>query len=199
CVSRLQNEQRELRDQLEIVLLKNDELQKTVEREKIAAGVEMKRNLENSKKIKEAEELKTNSLRTELQQTTKQYTEKLASLQLEKESVDAALEKINVKMEGLLAREVRYKKNIIELEERVVVGQDKVRQTISYQLGYAILQAGKSFHGFFSLPQSLVRIRRDAKNRKQAKLLRITGSRPMPRKEVLQTEPTRIVSSNDLQ
>src|SRR5690606_22245741 len=31
------------------------------------------------------------------------------------------------------------------------------------------------------------------------KLLRITGSRPMPRKEVLQTEPTRIVSSNDLQ
>ncbi len=198
-ISRLQDEQREARGQLEMLSQKNEQLQKTIEREKIAAGVELKRNLETSKKNTEAEELRTNSLRTELQQTTKQYVEKLANLQLEKQSVDAALEKINVKMEGLLAREIRYKKNIIELEERVIVGQDKVRQTISYQLGYAILQAGKSFHGFISLPQSLIRIRREAKNRKQAKLLRLTGSRRIPRKEGLQTGSAHIVSSNDLQ
>ncbi len=93
---------------------------------------------------------------------------------LQKEFTDLTdkYERNKVNLTGLFAREAKYKLSIDDLKEQIEREKENSYQTISYQLGYSILQAGKSFRGFLRLPTELVRIKKEAKRRKIAKMER---------------------------
>ena len=97
--------------------------------------------------------------------------EKSALIAVQKEFADLTekYEKSKVNLAGLFARETRYKKNIEELQALVEREKSNSYKTISYQLGYAILQAGKSLRGFVRLPVEIAKIRKEAKRRKAVK------------------------------
>ncbi|AHG65835.1 glycosyltransferase family protein [Advenella mimigardefordensis] len=105
----------------------------------------------------------------ELESRLEAALERVHVVEENKNKLDLELEKIRVKMNGLSAREIRYKQQIAEFDDKFVEAQDKLRGTISFQLGYAILQAGKSLHGLFHLPTALFKIRKVAKQRKLSK------------------------------
>ncbi|HDL5490456.1 TPA: glycosyltransferase, partial [Mannheimia haemolytica] len=59
----------------------------------------------------------------------------------------------------------------ILLEQKNIEENRNLERMISYQLGYALINACKSFSGFISLPSELLKIRKLAKDKKQQKLL----------------------------
>lgn len=78
-------------------------------------------------------------------------------------------ERIQVNFVGLAAREERYRKTIESLEARVVSEREAGYKTISYQIGYALVQSTKSVSNFFRLPGALLQIRQEARDRKKIK------------------------------
>lgn len=89
-----------------------------------------------------------------------------ADLEQKWKELEEKYERASVNLTGLFAREQRYKQNISDLEERIVKEREKAYQTISYQVGYAFVQAGKSFSGFCRLPGQLLRVRKESRQRK---------------------------------
>ncbi len=89
-----------------------------------------------------------------------------STIESEWKELNAKYERASVNLTGLFAREQRYKQNISALEEKVELEKEKAYQTISYQLGYALVQAGKSVSGFCRLPSQLLKIRKESRQRK---------------------------------
>ncbi len=97
--------------------------------------------------------------------------------------LEKKFERASINLTGLFAREQRYKQNISALEDRIVSEREKAYQTISYQVGYAFMQAGKSVKGFFRLPAQLFRIRKQSRLKKtqledKKKIIRLEA--PLP-------------------
>lgn len=88
------------------------------------------------------------------------------TIESELKGLNAKYERASVNLTGLFAREKRYKQNISALEEKIEHEKEKAYQTISYQLGYALVQAGKSVSGFCRLPSQLLKIRKESRQRK---------------------------------
>ena len=107
---------------------------------------------------------------------SEEFEQKLLVALKEKNATEAELSELKaihhrtqVNLSGLAAREERYRKNIESLEHRLVIERDSGYKTISYQLGYALIQSTKSFANFLRLPGSLLQIRKEGRRRKQEK------------------------------
>ncbi len=90
-----------------------------------------------------------------------------------------SVDKLNRNIAGLQAREKKYIFNISELEksnnelrkqkQNAEMRAERLRGTISFRLGNALLQAGKSWYGFTQLPKTLVKLHIDAKKIRDTK------------------------------
>lgn len=107
-----------------------------------------------------------------------------AKLKARLEELNGQYEKKIVVLQGLLSREQRYKTIINELETKASHEREKAYGTISYQLGYSILQAGKSIGGLFRLPMALLRLRHIAKQKRIA-AKRMRDSRDLDKKNAI--------------
>lgn len=224
-ITRLYETGREARDRLEQTLksLQSDKerLQKTID-EKRNVHQSLKAELAiTTEQLKEAlnresevratlsSELTWNKNRVaELERKLAYEQERHSQHITEFKELEEKHKRTEINLAGLLAREQRYKKNISMLEETVVREKEKASETISYQVGYSILQAGRSFSGLLRLPTALLKISKDARARKvtkrNSKMVEV-GSRPtvlLPDTESKSTASTlmdaRITSENVL-
>jgi len=102
----------------------------------------------------------------ELEKAQTAQGKQLESLQRELTEVEQKRQKLQTNITGLLAREVKYRKSIDELQQKIAEEKEKAYEMISYKLGYALIQAGKSWGAFFGLPKTLLNIHNDAKQRR---------------------------------
>ena len=79
------------------------------------------------------------------------------------------LQTLTTHYKGLLAREQRYKKEILSLQRRVKhegkLHEQRVKNTLAFQLGTVILRATNSISGLLALPGALWEIRAEARRR----------------------------------
>ncbi len=111
----------------------------------------------------------------------RKYKEKISALekQMSSKKSPVNLDKLQENLNGLQARELRYLEKISFLEKnnRILQQQkansdtkaENLRGTISFRLGNALLQAGKSWHGFARLPKVLLELRTDAQAKRNTK------------------------------
>lgn len=139
---------------------------------KLSLDLEQKRLSElqlGKEKIKlEDDKAVADKLRLSAADALEKEKDEHAKQKVQFEELNGQYEKKIVVLQGLLSREERYKAIINELETKASHEKEKAYGTISYQLGYSILQAGKSIRGFFRLPMALLRIRHIAKQRRVA-------------------------------
>lgn len=70
-------------------------------------------------------------------------------------------------------RHLERRLRTVELQKAQALQQvEQTRKTLSFQLGYALLHAFKSWSSFIGLPRELVRIHKEGKVRRQRKLLK---------------------------
>jgi|WetSurMetagenome_2_1015567.scaffolds.fasta_scaffold00497_19 hypothetical protein len=68
----------------------------------------------------------------------------------------------------------------------------QTHETISYQLGYAIIQATKSWRGFFRLPSEIIRMNREARRRRKDSLpSKSSSDKEKPRSGHVETTDSR--------
>lgn len=115
------------------------------------------------------------------------------ALQEERQQLLAQLDKMTVNYVGMKGREKRWNVEKKRLEDRLnnvetslkkmttnflgmkgrerqwLARADAVKNTISFRLGTSILNAGKSWRGFFALPGELLRLRKEARKRRAAR------------------------------
>ncbi|WP_081955249.1 glycosyltransferase [Achromobacter sp. RTa] len=72
-----------------------------------------------------------------------------------------------------LERRIR---NLEQQKAQALLQVEQTRKTLSFQLGYALLHAFKSWSSFIGLPGELIRIHKDGKERRKRKLLKQTGA-----------------------
>ncbi|BBB30256.1 glycosyl transferase family 1 [Neptunomonas japonica JAMM 1380] len=101
----------------------------------------------------------------------KVLTEREKNLNKEKDALKKEIVKLNIKLvkeedkyKGMLAREKSYQNQISLIDSKI----DKVKKTISFQLGYSIIQATKSWSGLVNLPSEIFRINKESKLRAKA-------------------------------
>jgi glycosyltransferase involved in cell wall biosynthesis/spore maturation protein CgeB/SAM-dependent methyltransferase len=68
-----------------------------------------------------------------------------------------------------LERRIR---NLEQAKTQALLQVEQTRKTLSFQLGYALLHAFKSWSSFIGLPGELIRIHRDGKERRKRKLMK---------------------------
>ncbi|WP_288229466.1 glycosyltransferase [uncultured Desulfovibrio sp.] len=115
------------------------------------------------------------------------------ALQEERQQLRAQIDKMTINYTGMKGREKRWnaEKKLLESrlrnveaslkkmtanflgmkgrEQQWLAREDAAKNTISFRLGASILNAGKSWRGFFALPGELLRIRKDARKRRAAR------------------------------
>lgn len=81
--------------------------------------------------------------------------------------------------QGLLAREQRYKKEILNLQRRLKLEsklqEEKVKNTLAFKLGTVLLQATNSVSGLLALPRGLWEIRAESQRRAARRILKANG------------------------
>lgn len=132
------------------------------------------------------------------------------ALQEERQQLLAQIDKMTINYAGMKGREKRWNAEKKRLESRLrhveaslqkmtenflgmkgreqqwLAREDSTQKTISFQLGASILNAGKSWRGFFALPGELLRLRKEARKRRIAR---------QQQKNVVQQTPAKIVHS----
>lgn len=145
------------------------------------------------------------SLQSEAEQIRKAAGDQEAAFTRALEEAKNAADKLDTNFKGMLGREQRYKERIAELEEtarrlrnadsyarraeREKINAEKraedVKRTLSFQLGYALIQATQSWRGLMQLPTAMIRVRREAKQRRHAKLLKSERLPPAEKQETV--------------
>ena len=87
-----------------------------------------------------------------------------------------------------LERRIR---NLEHQKAQALLQVEQTRKTLSFQLGYALLHAFKSWSSFFGLPGELIRIHKDGKERRKRKRMKhfASSGTPTPIKPALRAEP----------
>jgi glycosyltransferase involved in cell wall biosynthesis/spore maturation protein CgeB len=82
--------------------------------------------------------------------------------------------------QGKIRNLERVIRNLENQKTQALQQAEQTRKTLSFQLGYALLHAFKSWSSFFGLPKELVRIHKDGKARRERKLLKLAGGSKKP-------------------
>lgn len=105
-------------------------------------------------------------LRSQIDQERNQLQERIDEEAEQRRETDGELQKLQVKYEGLLAREERYRQDIRQLKDQVQQQKNALYKTYSYRLGYLLIHSTQSFRNFVRLPKELIGLYRDNKQRK---------------------------------
>lgn len=134
-----------------------------------AAGRILKTNSEREINRLQTEYEREKQKTAELEKKLSVNLQNIAILQSGSKELESKCQRLEVSLNGLSAREQRYRKNIESLESRLVHAREAGYKTISYQLGYAVIQSTKSFSNFLRLPSALIQIRKEARRRTEQK------------------------------
>ena len=120
-------------------------------------------------------EEESSGLREKLEKADKKNIEYEFSLKNKEDSIHNLTERIIAS--GSNEKSLRQKlesarQEISKTEKDKLSSIEGIKSTLSFQLGYTLLHAPKSFHGMLSLPGDLLRIRKEAKIRKTKKKAR---------------------------
>jgi glycosyltransferase involved in cell wall biosynthesis/SAM-dependent methyltransferase len=103
--------------------------------------------------VKETEE---HRLKSELKAREEELRNQIGDL-------ESQIRKVDINLKGQIEREKRYKKEIENAQEKL----NHTKNTISFQLGFALIQATKSWANFIGLWKELSRIRQEARLRRE--------------------------------